>query len=91
MFLALSFRKAEYIHVGLLNNFTYIMTNTILSNIYIVEILMKNKVSEGAESNTAIIAVLLCASSPLGQKGLLSFYSRWTVWIRVLSKERMLR
>lgn len=34
------------------------MTNTILSIIYIVEILMKSKVREGAESNTAIIAVL---------------------------------
>lgn len=31
---------------------------------------MKRKVSEGAESNTAIIiAVLLCAPSPLRQKG----------------------
>ena len=29
MFLALPFRKAEYIHLGLLNNFTHIMTNTI--------------------------------------------------------------
>ena len=45
---------------------------------------MKRKVSEGAESNTAIIiAVLLCAPSPLRQKGVLSFYSAWTVWLRV--------
>jgi len=83
MFLALPFRKAEYIHVGLLNNFTHIMTNTNLSITFIAEILIKSKVSEGTESNTSIIAVLLCAPSPLGQKGFLTFYSGWTVWIRV--------
>lgn len=45
---------------------------------------MKRKVSEGAESNTAIIiAVWLCAPSPLRQKGVLSFYSGWTVWLKV--------
>ena len=68
MFLALPFRKAEYIHLGLLNNFMHIMTNTILSIIYIVEILMKRKVSEGAES------FAFCTLTPRAKRGLIILF-----------------